>query len=394
MSRHPKLLVAISAVSIAIISIILRGPVAAIGPLLPEIASTLKLDVAQLASLSSAPVLCFGIGAFISPWAVRRFGLNSTMLAVLVLLSFSTALRVLASFEVMLLGTLAVGLSIAVANVLLPTVVRTDFAKHVPLVTGGYTTLLALSASFAASSAVPASRILGSWQLTLALWSLPTLLAALLWIPRFRSHPTLTDPGLSESARPGRGVYRQPLAWSLVGFFGLQSLGFYALLNWLPTILIARGSSAESAGALLGLATLVGVPVGLLVSATLRRFRSIAPWAAAASSMTAIGFGLMQFDATVIVACVFISIGQSSSFPISLSLISTKAHDSIQTTALSAMVQGIGYLLSALGVYALGLIGGIDSLGGWSTALVVLIGLTVIQIGFGLHAGRPNQLRH
>ena len=392
MNSRPRLLLAISAISIAVIAIILRGPVAAIGPLLPEIQKNLGLSVSEVAALSSAPVLCFGLGAFLSPWLVRRWGINRTMLIVLALLAASIALRVLGSFSALLVGTLVVGLTIAIANVLLPTVVRADFAKHVPLVTGSYTTLLALSASFAASSAVPASNALGGWQLTTALWSIPTVLAALLWLPRFKSHPNERSSHLEPGAQLSKSVYREPLAWSLVGYFGLQSLGFYALLNWLPTILITRGYSAENAGAVLGLATLVGVPIGLIVSSVLRRFRSIAAWAAGASVLTAIGFALLQVDSLVIFACIAISLGQSSSFPISLSLISTKAHTPLQTTALSAMAQGIGYLLSALGVYVVGLIGSNSDLGGWSAALYLLLGLTIIQVGFGLHSGRPKQL--
>lgn len=384
---------AISAISIAVIAIILRGPVAAIGPLLPEIQASLGLSVTEVAALSSAPVLCFGLGAFFSPWLVRRWGVNSTMLIVLALLAVSVVLRVVGSFSALLVGTLVVGLTIAIANVLLPTVVRADFAKHVPLVTGSYTTLLALSASFAASSAVPGSNLLGGWQVATALWSIPTLLAVLLWVPRFKSHPNDIDSPVAADAQGGNSVYREPMAWSLVGYFGLQSLGFYALLNWLPTILIARGYSAENAGAILGLATLVGVPIGLVVSSVLKRFKSIALWAAGASVFTAVGFALLQVDSLVIFACIAISLGQSSSFPISLSLISTKAHTALQTTALSAMAQGLGYLLSALGVYLVGLIGSNPGLGGWSAALYLLLGLTIVQVAFGLHSGRPAQLR-
>ena len=48
-----------------------------------------------------------------------------------------------------------------------------------------------------------------------------------------------------------RGLWRDPLAWCVSGFMGLQSFGFYAPVSWLPTILRDHGMSATHAGWLL-----------------------------------------------------------------------------------------------------------------------------------------------
>ena len=72
------------------------------------------------------------------------------------------------------------------ANVLLPTIVRIQFPNRVALVTGAYTTLLAISASLAAAVAVPSSFWLGGWNPALAIWIVPTVLAVLLWLPQIK----------------------------------------------------------------------------------------------------------------------------------------------------------------------------------------------------------------
>jgi CP family cyanate transporter-like MFS transporter len=389
-------------VALILITVVLRPPVASIGPLLYEIVSDLQLDSVLTGILASAPVFCFGVGAFASPWLVKRFGVNHAMFIVLAVLAGAILLRLSFGYVGLLAGTIAAGLSIAVANVLLPTVVRLAFPKAVPLVTGSYTTLLALSASFAAWVAVPSSEALGGWRNALLIWALPAVLAAILWFPKTRGQEPHVPQGAQAAAAEKRAVLRSPIAWSIVGFFGIQSLGFYAVLGWLPSILISIGLSPAEAGSYLGLATAIGIPSGLLLAPFIGRFKSLAWWVAGTSSLTTIGYALLAWviwqslqptwalldQQGLLLACVFIGVGQAATFPLALSLISTRASTTAQTTQLSAMSQGWGYLLAAAGTFAVGVIGA--SSGGWLAGVVVLGCLTVMQIAIGFYSGRPG----
>ncbi|MFM6939479.1 MAG: MFS transporter, partial [Rhodoluna sp.] len=301
-------------IALFFISLVLRPPVASIGPLLHEIVGNLQLSAAETGLLASAPVFCFGIGAFASPALVRRFGVNHAMLLVLGILALSSFARLYFDFLGLLLGTLTAGLSIAVANVLLPTIVRIEFPSRVPLVTGAYTTLLAFSASFAASIAVPSSELFGGWRLALAVWLVPAVLAFAFWAPKaFGQEPHVAQASQAAAAEKA-AVSRSPIAWAIVGFFGLQSLGFYAILSWLPTLLIAGGVSPSSAGGFLGLATAVGIPAGLVLSGVIGRFKSLSWWAAGASFATLVGYLLLLLSLNdhglVAAACIFIGLGQ------------------------------------------------------------------------------------
>lgn len=374
------------------ISLILRPPVASIGPLLHEIVADLGLNGAETGLLTAAPVLCFGIGAFASPALVRRFGVNRAMLLVLSVLALAAFGRLFLGYPGLLLGTVAIGLSIAVANVLLPTIVRIEFPSRIPLVTGAYTTLLAFSASFAASVAVPSSELFGGWRLALAVWLIPAVLAAIFWAPKVRAQEPHVAQAISSAAEERAAVLRSPISWAIVGFFGLQSLGFYALLGWLPTLLIVSGQSPAAAGGLLGLATAVGIPAGLVLSGVIGRFKSLAWWVAGASSVTLLGFSLLlaAFETTglTVIACICLGLGQASTFPMSLSIIGTRASTRGQTTQLSAMSQGWGYLLAATGTFAVGWLA--SATGSWSVSVGLLIALTAAQVGVGFYSGRPG----
>lgn len=390
--------------ALVFIAIILRPPVAAVGPLLGQIDDSLNLGPTWLSVLASAPVFCFGLGAFVGPALVRRFGLHQAMNLVLILLAAAVILRVFGGAIPLMAGTFAIGLAIAVGNVLLPTVVRSDYPERISLVTGVYTTLLALSASFSASTAVPWSSALGDWRWSLLVWAAPALAALLLWATqlRHREHDVHESEELNQTATLASeqaAVRRSPITWYLVGFFGLQSLGFYAILGWLPTALTVAGLDEAEAGAILGLTTAVGIPFGLILSTVMGRFSSLALPSAIASLFAAVGFALLAFDlsqpsadlaARASIAGVLIGMGQASTFPLSLALIGSVASTKNQTTMLSALSQGWGYLLAGLGTLLVGIIAAQTK--SYTLPMALLAALGFLQVWVGYRAGRPGQI--
>jgi len=168
-------------IALMVYAIVLRPPVAAIGPLLPEISGSLGLSLGAQGLLTAIPVLSFGVGAFAGPLMSRRFGLDRSLLILSVVIFFAVVIRGWFGFAAMILGTAVAGLSIAVANVLLPSIVRLRFPKRISQVTSAYTTVLAVSASIASATAVPLSKSLGGWNDALVIWAVPAFIAILLW---------------------------------------------------------------------------------------------------------------------------------------------------------------------------------------------------------------------
>jgi CP family cyanate transporter-like MFS transporter len=340
--------------------------------------------------LTSMPVVFFGIGAFASPAIVRRFGLDRTLLVLLVTIALGILVRLGFGYPGLLFGTALLGLAIAVANVILPSIVRARFPKRIALVTAGYTMLLGVSASLAATFAVPSSEALGGWRGALVIWVIPAVLAILVWSTQARKveHDIVLA---TTEAQAARSVRVSPITWWIVLYFGIQSLGFYALLSWLPTILIDGGATPSRAGFLLGVMTFVGVPFALFLSTNLGRLKNLSLAASLSSVVTLAGFILLltPFD---LVAVIVVGLGQALTFPVALNLISTKGSTAAQTTELSTLSQGIGYLVSAAGTFAFGLLG--DLTNAWAIPVVFLAALTLIQIWAGFAAGRAGQIEN
>ena len=375
--------------AIFVTALIIRPPVAQIGPILDVIKNSLGLDSSQAAILAAIPVLCFGFGAFTSPALVRRFGINRTMVYLLVVLFMTIAIRPYVGFIGLLVGTTLAGLAMAVANVLLPSVVRARFPKHVVILTSAYTTLLAVSASFAAAFSYPSAVGFG-WQLSLAIWALPTLLALLLSFSLLSGDQSVSSSENEDHAGDTRLILHSPIAWAIIALFGIQSLGFYALLAWLPSLAISSGLHPNDAVALLSLMTIVGVPLGLLLSSNFGRFKSLSLFGTLISLVTVSGMGLLLLELWI-PAVIVIGIGQATSFPLGLSLISTRAGNQRLTTMLSSLSQGIGYLIAAAGTFLFGWVATVT--GNWHLSVWGLIVLTLIQAFAAWFAGSPKIIK-
>jgi CP family cyanate transporter-like MFS transporter len=188
-------------------------------------------------------------------------------------------------------------------------------------------------------------------------------------------------------------LLRDYRAWEVTLYMGLQSLGFYAVASWLPTIYQDHGYSATRAGVLLSIVAIVGTPFGILIPHLAARGRDQRVWVAGTTLLIAIGFLgiLLAPTSAAYLWAVFLGVGQSSSFPLALTLVALRTRVARDTVRLSALAQSVGYVIAALGPLALGAVH--DATGSWRPPLVLLIALTIPQLVFGLGAGRPGYVR-
>ncbi len=107
---------------------------------------------------------------------------------------------------------------------------------------------------------------------------------------------------------------------------------------------------------------------------------------AAFSACFVLGYiGLMYFPALVWIWVALIGLGLTF-IPISLTLISMRSRTSNGAAALSGFVQGLGYLLGALGPFIIGWLHTFS--GGWKAAIWFLVLLAPLAIPAGVFASR------
>ncbi len=232
---------------LVLVALNLRPALSSIAPLLDTVSDSLGMSAAEAGLLTTLPVLCLGLFAPLAPILARRFGSERVVMVVLLTLAAGLAVRSLFGQVGLFAGSLLAGASIGIIGVLLPGIVKRDFPHKAGAMTGVYTMALCLGAAIAAGSTVPLSQYVGgSWQIGLGFWLVPALIAAALWFPQAREvHGTHRD------VYRVRGLLRDPLAWQVTLYMGLQSSLSYIVFGWLPSILIGRGLTPTQAGLLL-----------------------------------------------------------------------------------------------------------------------------------------------
>lgn len=378
-------------VGILLVALNLRPAITSVGALLSQVQAGLSMSGTTAGLLTTLPALCFGLFSAVTPRLSRRYGAHRVLLAAMVALVVGLALRPLAgSTPVFVLVSVVSLAGIAAGNVTLPVLVRTHFPRRIGLVTGLYTMVLNLGTALASAVAVPAAHLTGGWRGGLAVWAVVAVLGLVPWLGALRADPTRTAATAATGAarvRPGR----TRLGWALAVYMGTQSLQAYVVFGWLAKIFADAGWSAGAAGLLVSLVTAIGMPIALLLPGLASRGRDQRPFVVGLIACYVVGYVglLLAPHSGAIVWAVLIGIG-GGAFPLALLMVGLRSRTPAGTSALSGFVQSVGYLIAAVGPFAVGFLH--DATAGWVVPVLFLLAVLVPQLIAGLAAGRNRYI--
>lgn len=375
--RTPTASTALLVVGLFLVSLNLRAAMASVPPLLTRIQHDVGLGGAGAGLLTTLPVLCLGVFAPLAHRMAHRIGREAAVLVALGVLGAGLLLRRGGSLLPLFGGTLLAGFGIAVLGVALPGVVREFFPRRAGAATGVYMTGMALGASVAAAFAVPLSVLLGSWEASVASWSLLAAVGLAAWLPvaaRANEHES------AEESRPGRLPWTSATAWLVSLYLGATSLLFFSELAWISPAYEARGWSGGDSGAVLAVFMLAQLVAGLTVPALADRVDDRRPWFLAVVGCVLLGLAaLLAWPATwpwLFVAV--LGFGQGGSFALGLVLLVDHARTPADSGRLSAMAFLVCYVLAAGGPTAVGALR--DATGGFGWSWALLLALGVLQV--------------
>lgn len=372
-----------------LIGINLRPALSSLAPVLDQVKHDLGLTATMASLLTTLPVLCLGLFGPLAPQLARRFGSERSIAGALLLLSIGILLRSQLGYVGLLLGALLSGAAIGICGVLLPGIVKRDFADRAGLMTGVYTMALCLGAALAAGATVPLDQLFGhSWQAALAFWATPALLALIAWWPQLSGRQAQHAGHWQVS-----GLWRDPLAWQVTAYMGLQSSLSYIVFGWMPSMLIERGLSPLQAGLLMSLSIMTQVLSSLGVPLLAQRGVDQRLPIACVMSFTLAGLlGMLYAPVGQLWAwAVLLGIGQGGAFSMALSLLVLRAPDAHVAAHLSGMAQGVGYTVAACGPLAAGIIH--DMAGNWAPVGWLFGGIAVTALCSGVLAGRKKTVK-
>ncbi|WP_454122288.1 CynX/NimT family MFS transporter [Kosakonia sp. Marseille-Q7440] len=376
-------------VGILMIATTLRVTFTGAAPLLDAIRAEYGLTTAQTGMLTTLPLLAFALISPLAAGVARRIGMERSLFAALLLICSGIALRSLPSSLLLFIGTAVIGCGIALGNVLLPGMLKRDFAQHVAKLTGAYSLTMGAAAALGSAAMVPIAQSGAGWHGALLTLMIFPLLALLLWLPRLRhgAPAALSTSGALHS----RGIWRSALAWQVTLYLGINSLIYYIVIGWLPSILISQGFSEAQAGSLHGVLQLATAAPGLLVPLVLHRLRDQRAIAALVALLCAAGaLGLWLQPGHAAIWTVVYGFGSGATMILGLTFIGLRASSAHQAAALSGMAQSVGYLLAACGPPLMGKVH--DASGDWHLPLIACALLSVVMALCGAFAGRDREI--
>ena len=378
-------------VAVILTSCCLRAPITGIGSLIGVIQSDLGLNSTVAGLLSTIPLLMF---AFCSPLAgkgERRFGAGRVMAVSMGIVFGGVLLRSYGGIWGLFCGTLVCGGGIAFGNVLLPSIIKDQFVGQEGKMTSFFSASMSLFAGISSGVSVPLMERWGlSWQQSLAVWAIPCVAAVVLW----RAFFSLGLKGAGDVKKPGerRSLLGSGIAWWVTLFMGVQSLLFYCLVAWLPSILVFGGMEAETAGYYAFVFQLVALPASFALPILAERRKDQKALGAAIGLVFLLGAVLLMGKGNLVLLLGTALCGAASgaSFGFSMSLLVLRTENSADAAALSGMSQSFGFALAAVGPFLMGRF--YDMTGSWMWPLAALSAVCLLLTASGVFAGADRKV--
>ena len=371
--------------AVVLLAINLRSVLAGLPPLIADVRADLGLSGAAAGVLTTLPVLCMGAFAPVAPRLAARVPMERALVGCALLTAAGTGIRALGTTGSLFAAGLAIGVAIALAQALLPVLIRTRFAADSGLLTGAFSMALVLGSVIAAGAAEPLLERHGGGEWSLAVWALPALVAALVWLP------AALRPGTTVARGGGAPLRGSGLAGAVSACFGIQSMAFYASLSWIPSILEDGGWSSEAAGGLLAFGALCGLVPAFLVPVLAARAPDQMRLLLAIVLVPVAGLaGVLALPGLAPLWMIAIGFGQSGALGLALTLPIQRGGDAATVASLTAMALCVGYLVAATGPWLLGAVH--DASGDWTAPLIVLIAITLAELVPGVPAARARTI--
>lgn len=363
---------------IILIGVSLRTPFTVLPIILGNISQGLEVEVSSLGVLTSLPLLMFTLFSPFSTQLAQKIGLEHLFTYSLFLLTIGSLIRLI-NLPLLYLGTLMVGASVAVINVLLPSLIQANQPKKIGFLTTLYVTSMGIATALASYLAVPITQA-SSWKGLILLLTLLCLATFLVWLPNHRYNHRLAPQTKQKSQIK---VMRNKQVWAIIIFSGFQSLIFYTVMTWLPTMSIHAGLSSHEAGLLTSILSLISIPFSMtipsLTTSLSTRNRQLMLTLVSLAGVVGISMLFFPINNFIYWLAIHLLIGTATSalFPYLMVNFSLKTSAPEKTAQLSGLSQTGGYILAAFGPTLFGY--SFDLFHSWVPAVATLLLIDILM---------------
>nr|WP_263314774.1 MFS transporter [Mammaliicoccus sp. Marseille-Q6498] len=373
----------------------LRAPLTAVGPVVDHIKSNLEISNSLAGLLTTIPLLIFGFVSPIVSRVVTKLTMSTTIVYAVLSIMLGLIFRVSGDISMFILGTILLGIGIAFGNVCLPSYVKWRFPLQIGLFTGIYSATMNFTAGIGGGFSYPLSQISPfGFRLSLAFWIIFTILALAFWLPQVKGGKAEEIKAAEEMKSKVQGpkvkMITSKLAWSVAFTMGFQSMMFYTVAAWSPSILVDKGLSPNTAGYFLMMSQFAQVPMTFIFPIIASKMKNQRLLVLLITIVYLLGFSLLFSQSIVLLAIGMIVSGlaMGACFSLCMTFFSIRARTNAGSMSLSGFGQSIGYFIAAIGPFLIGYLH--DILHGWDVGIVSLLIITILFFIFAMQAAKDE----
>jgi len=243
----------------------LRITVLAIPPVIPAIHDDLALNEKAVGILTSLPILLLAAAAVLGSLVIHRIGSRRALIIGLWLLAAAGVARGAGpSIPTLFAMTFVMGCGISICQPALPSLVAQWFKQRIALATASYSNGLLVGEMLAAGLMIPVILPLvhGSWELGIAVWSIPVAITAVL-VAFFTEH---RQPVEARRAGQWWPDWQERQTWHLGLLLGLGQIAYWVPNAFVADYLKSAGHPEYIAASLTSL-NAAQIPASLIVAA-------------------------------------------------------------------------------------------------------------------------------
>lgn len=377
--------------AIVFIASTLRAPLTSVGPVVDEIKHVMEINNSVAGILTTIPLIIFAIVSPLVSRVTSRITMSRTILYSTILLIIGLYLRVAGDFSLFIIGTLVLGIAIAFGNVVLPSYVKWYFPMQIGIATGIYSGTMNFTAGLGGGLSFPLSQTPLGFRLSLSFWIILGIIAIILWIPKARKGAKLEKQTINETQVKHHkkvNIVKSKLAWMVALTMGFQSMVFYTVVAWVPSILVDRGVDPSTAGYLLMLNQFSQVPMTFSFPIIASKLKDQRILVVIITILFLTGFGLFFTQSLVllVIGMVIAGLAMGACFSLCMTFFSIRARTSDGSISLSGFGQSVGYLIAAIGPFLIGYLH--DFTGNWISGIVALLLMSLLFFIFGYPAAK------
>lgn len=380
-------------IAIVFIASTLRAPLTSVGPVVDEIKDVMQINNSLAGFLTTIPLIIFAVVSPLVSKVTKRLTMSNTIVLSTILVIIALYIRVAGGFNLFIIGTVLLGIAIAFGNVVLPSYVKWYFPLQIGLATGIYSGTMNFTAGLGGGLSFPMSQSPLGFRLSLAFWIVLGIIALILWIPKASKGAKLErQVKLSEAQNQHTklNITKSKLAWLVALTMGFQSMVFYTVVAWVPSILVDRGLDPSTAGYLLMLNQFSQVPMTFTFPIIASKLKDQRILVVIITILFLVGFGLFFTQSLVllVIGIIIAGLGMGACFSLCMTFFSIRARTSDGSIALSGFGQSIGYLIAAIGPFFIGYLH--DATDSWISGIIALIVMSILFFIVGYPASKSR----